>query len=303
MANIKQLETFYWTIKLGTLQRAADKLFITQSAATKRIRELEKQSSHPLFEENAQKSALTPKGEELLLAVEAVLESLKGLEDLRSSAQRTMRTIRIGITELIALTWFSRFVELLNSVYPNISLIPDVDLSARLQQKMLTGDIDLIVVPSDYVTSDMESILIESVEFSWLAPPRSFSESMPLPLKSLAKLPMIVQGPLSGITTRCEQLFAQAGITYKAVYGSNSLFALAALIRAGVGASCIPKILFEKEIENGLFQEVILDAGNDFVDYHFAFLKHDHRALGYLLGNLARQCVQQNSESSYISDE
>ncbi|WP_339530890.1 MULTISPECIES: LysR family transcriptional regulator [unclassified Pseudomonas] len=291
MANVKQIETFYWTLKLGTLQGAADKLFITQSAATKRVRELEKQCAHPLFEKNAQKSSLTPKGEELLLAAEAVLESLKGLEDLRSSARRTMRTIRIGITELIALTWFSRFVEHLNSVYPNVSLFPDVDLSARLQQKMLTGELDLIVVPSDYVTGEMESVLVDSVEFSWLAPPGSFSECMPLPLNSLAKLPVIVQGPLSGITTRCQHLFAQAGIAYQTVYGSNSLFALAALIRAGVGASCIPRGLFQKQIENGLFQEVILETGNDRVDYHLAFLKHDHGALGYLLGNLARQCA------------
>lgn len=303
MANIKQIETFYWTLKLGTLQRAASKVFITQSAATKRIRELEKQSSLPIFEVNAQKNALTLKGEELLAAAESVLDSLRQLDDLRASAQRTIRTIRIGLTELVTLTWFSRFVEHLNSVYPNISLLPDVDVSARLRQKMLAGDLDLIVVPAEYVTSEMDSLLIDSVEFAWLAPPRSFTEDMPLALRSLARLPMIVQGPDSGITTRCESLFAQAGIEFKKVYGSNSLFALAALIRAGVGASCIPKALFQKEIDNGLFQEVLLDAGAERVDYHFAFMKHDQHALGYLMASLARQCVLQNKFEGYAYDE
>jgi len=292
MSNIKQIETFYWTVKLGTLQRAADKLFITQSAATKRIKELEKNSAQPLFEVHAQKSTLSAKGEELLLAAESVLDSLNTLDSLRGPAHRKVRNIRIGITELVTVTWFTRFVKHLKSVYPDISLIPDVDLSARLKMKMLGGELDAIVVPMEYLSSDMDYILVDSVEFSWVAPPLSFRETMPITLKTLARLPIIIQGPQSGITTRCEQRFAQGGVEYSKVYGSNSLFALASLIRAGVGASCIPKALFQGEIDSGAFQEVHLETGIEKVDYHFAFLKHNHPSLGFLIGDLARQCVQ-----------
>jgi DNA-binding transcriptional LysR family regulator len=291
MSNIKQIETLYWTIKLGTLQRAANKMFVTQSAATKRLKELEKRAFLPLFEDNAQKSSLTPKGEEVMSAAEAVLDSLRSLEDLRESAPRTIRTLRIGISELVTLTWFSSFVQNLNSVYPNVSLLPDVDVSARLQQKLLKGDLDLAVVPGDYVTTDMESLPIDSVDFAWLAPAGSFKQDMPLSLKALSRLPVIVQGPDSGITTRCDQLFAEAGIEYTRVYGSDSLFALASLIRAGVGVSCVPRGLFAKEIASGQFQEVTLEQGIQPVEYHLAFMKHDQRALGFLMASLARRSV------------
>ncbi|PYB78903.1 LysR family transcriptional regulator [Pseudomonas sp. LB-090624] len=297
MSNIKQIEAFYWTVKLGTLQRAAVKLFITQSAITKRIKELEKQASVSLFDTNAQKSALTGKGEELLVAAGAVLESLQQLDEMRASAQRTIRTIRIGISELATLTWFSRFVQQLNSIYPHIAVLPDVDISARLQQKMLAGELDLIVVPVDYVSAEMESLLIDSVDFTWLAPPGSFVDGVPVTVRELARLPVIIQGSQSGITTRIESLFAQAGVDFKKVFGSNSLFALAALIRAGVGVSCIPKILFEDDIESGLYQEVMLSSGVSPVDYHFAFMKHDQQALGYTLSSLARECVKSYLES------
>ncbi|MFJ7005129.1 LysR family transcriptional regulator [Pseudomonas putida] len=292
MSNIKQIEAFYWTVKLGTLQRAAGKLFITQSAATKRIKELEKQASVPLFDSNAQKSSLTSKGEELLVAAGAVLESLQQLDEMRTSAQRTMRTVRIGLSELATLTWFSGFVQQMRVIYPHISLLPDVDISARLQQKMMTGELDLIVVPVDYVSPEMESLLIDSVDFAWLAPPGSFEAGVPVTVSELARLPVIVQGPQSGITTRLEQLFAQSGVEFTKVYGSNSLFALAALIRAGVGVSCIPKVLFEEDIACGLYQEVTLATGATPVDYHLAFMKHDQQALGYTLGALARGCAK-----------
>lgn len=297
MSNIKQIETFYWTLKLGTLQRAASKMFVTQSAATKRLKELQKQAALPLFENNAQKSALTAKGEELLTAAEAVLDSLRSLEELRESAPRTIRTIRIGISELVTLTWFSTFVQNLNRIYPNVSLLPDVDVSARLQKKMLRGDLDIAVIPSDYLTADMDSLIVDSVDFSWLAAPGSFDDKMPLSLKALARLPIIVQGPDSGITTRCERLFGEAGIDYVKVYGSDSVFALASLIRAGVGVSCVPRELFEHDIVNGLFQEVTLEQGIDPVDYHFAFMKHDQHAMGFMLASLARRSVESYSQS------
>jgi hypothetical protein len=45
MLTVKQIETFYWVAKLGTVQRAADKLHITQSAATKRLQDVEAKSA------------------------------------------------------------------------------------------------------------------------------------------------------------------------------------------------------------------------------------------------------------------
>lgn len=51
MLTVKQIETFYWVAKLGTVQRAADKLHITQSAATKRLQdEIWKKVAHLLEE-------------------------------------------------------------------------------------------------------------------------------------------------------------------------------------------------------------------------------------------------------------
>ncbi|MCS4249648.1 LysR family transcriptional regulator [Pseudomonas sp. BIGb0164] len=292
MINIKQIETFYWTLKLGTLQRAATRLFITQSAATKRLQELEKQACLPLFEPGSHKVQLSAKGAELLEASEGLIASLARLDALRGAAHQVQRAVRMGLTELVTITWFTDFVARTKAELPDISLHPDVDLSARLQRKLLDGDLDLVVIPQDYVTAAMASIPLQSITFTWLAPPRLFPEGTTLSLKQLALWPIIVQGPDSGITQRCEQLFAQEGIEFNHVYGSNSLFALLALIRAGVGISCLPRGLFVDEIERGEFQEVTLEVPPAAVNYHLAFLKHGRTALIDTLADLARQSTQ-----------
>lgn len=292
MINIKQIEAFYWTLKLGTLQRAATSLFITQSAATKRLQELEKQACLPLFEASRHKTQLTAKGVELLEASEALIDSLARLEALRGNHLQNVRTVRMGVTELVTLTWFSSFVAKVRVAHPEVSLHPDVDLSARLQRKLLDGDLDLVVIPEDYVTPAMTSIDLQSVEFSWLAPTHHFPEKKTLSLKELAKWPLIVQGPQSGITHRCEQLFAQAGIEFNRVYGSNSLFALVALIRAGVGVSCVPRELFVDDIARGELQEIDVQVSQPYVHYHLAFLKHTRSGLTQSLATLASQSAK-----------
>lgn len=288
MINLKQIETFYWTLKLGTLQRAATRLFITQSAATKRLQELERQACLPLFETGSHKAQLSAKGAELLEASEGLIHSLAALEALRDSTRQPLRTVRMGLTELVTITWFTDFVARTKAELPGIELHPDVDLSARLQRKLLDGDLDLVVIPQDYVTAAMAAIPLQSVAFTWLAPPQLFPAGTTLSLKQLALWPIIVQGPDSGITQRCEQLFAEQGIEFNHVYGSNSLFALLALIRAGVGISCLPRGLFVQEIERGEFQEVTLEVPPAAVNYQLAFLKHGRTTLIDTLAGLAR---------------
>ncbi|WP_082706953.1 LysR family transcriptional regulator [Pseudomonas sp. EpS/L25] len=290
MPNIKQIETFYWTTKLGTLNRAASRLFITQSAATKRLQELERQSSSPLFEANGQKNNLTAKGREVLASCEALLQAVNKLNDLRKSAPHVARTVRMGITELATLTWFTSFVERVKAVYPDVAVHPEVDMSATLQEKLLSGQLDIVVLTEEYLTPAMASLYLQNVEFAWLTTPGSPLSGRTVTIPELAKVPIILQGPLSALTIRCESILAEAGVDFDRVYGSNSLFALKGLVRAGLGTSCMPKELFQSEIDSGKLETVMTDPPTPSVKYYAAFMRQNHAALGYAIADLAKKC-------------
>ncbi|MBT2298171.1 MULTISPECIES: LysR family transcriptional regulator [Pseudomonas] len=290
MANLKQIETFYWTTKLGTLNRAASKLFITQSAATKRLQELERQSSSPLFEENGQKNNLTAKGREVLATSEDLLQAFWKLDELRKSASRVARTVRMGITELATLTWFTSFVERVKAVYPDVAVHPEVDMSATLQEKLLSGQLDIVVLTEEYLTPAMASLYLQNVDFAWLTTPGSPISGRVVTIPELAKVPIILQGPLSALTIRCEAIFAEAGVDFDRVYGSNSLFALKGLVCAGLGTSCMPKELFQSEIDSGKLEVLVTDPPAPSVKYYAAFMRQNHAALGYAIADLAKKC-------------
>jgi DNA-binding transcriptional LysR family regulator len=79
--SIKQLEVFVWTAELGSVQHAAERLHISPSAASKRLRDLEGSAAVPLFETGYQRKAkLTGKGREMLELCKELLVAVQEVE-------------------------------------------------------------------------------------------------------------------------------------------------------------------------------------------------------------------------------
>jgi DNA-binding transcriptional LysR family regulator len=288
MVTINQLETFYWMQKLGSLQAAADKLHISPSAVSKRLQELERQSSSSLFNISRRGVILTTRGQEILEMAEDLLGQLSQLDALKSSPLAATRVVSIGVTEIVVLTWFSAFVARLSNAYPNVSLHPEVDLSAIIRDKILSGQLDFAVLPEQYVEPGMTSMHLGTVKFSWFCQPGALPKNEIIPLQRLAQFPLIEQGPASGITTRSRKMFAQIGVEPQRISGTTSMVALAALIESGMGVSCLPKALFTGAVKARRLQEVKTDPPAPSVNYHAVFLAQHHSAIGWTLANIAR---------------
>src|SRR5690606_37938481 len=114
---------------------AANKLNITQAAASRRLQDLAIHCKAPIFSAPRRTADLTPFGERIHELGEKVLTQFNELKSRRSSAHTPETVLHIGITELVALTWFPTFVQRLKETYPHVVVHPDVDIAASLQEK------------------------------------------------------------------------------------------------------------------------------------------------------------------------
>ncbi len=288
MLTIKQIEAFYWVAKLGTLNKAADKLHITQSAATKRLQEVEAISTAPLFDAGGRKNLLTPKGNELVAECEKLFELLDELDMLRSEAKQPARILHVGMTELAALVWFPRFIRRMKEIYPSITVHPEIDNSAPIRHKVEMGQLDFAILPDPAPADDLARVALGLVPFGWFAAAGTFEPGSTQSLRDLAAFPVIEQNPDSIITELCAQLWQSAGVKPERIYGGNSVHTLAGLISAGVGISCLPIVMFKQEMLRGELQLVATRPAAPSVTYYCCFLKHMHSALGYAIADIAR---------------
>jgi DNA-binding transcriptional LysR family regulator len=95
--DTRLLRYFAAVAQEGNLTRAAERLFVSQPALTKQIRQLENQLGVRLFTRSRAGMTLTPAGQALAKNTPAVLDSWdQALRKTKSAASRAARVLRVG---------------------------------------------------------------------------------------------------------------------------------------------------------------------------------------------------------------
>src|SRR6478752_3008396 len=123
--TFKQLEALYWIARLGGFAQAASHLHTSQSAISKRVRELEQLFDTELFDRSLRTARLTEKGEEMFVLASKLLEQRDAAVEQFGKPGVLERRIRLGVTELSAMTWLPRLIGVIQQHYPKVILEPD----------------------------------------------------------------------------------------------------------------------------------------------------------------------------------
>lgn len=256
MVTLKQLEAFYWISQLGTFDRAAAKLNTSQSTITKRIRELELNAGVPLFDRTARTARITEKGEQLLLIAEQMLSLQHRASTLDDGDVLPIETLRVGLTELTALTWLPGFIAELRYSFPDLMIETHVDMSRELFDRLLDGRLDIIFVPDAYQDALIDQVPLTSVRNSWMGSPDLVLGTKMHRLDQLTRYKILMQGNRSGTGVFVSRWLRSEGIvTYHHVF-SESLIALLGMTAAGLGITYLPSDCFAPQIRGGKLVEI-----------------------------------------------
>lgn len=259
MVTLKQLEGFYWTTELGGLEQAAARLNTTQSAISKRLQELESLLGFALFDRSRRKTVLTLQGERLLVMTREILEVRDRIMSMNAAKMPPPRTLRLGVTELTAMTWLPALIKRIHGHYPEISLEPTVDTSADLMERLRQDTLDMVVVPDAYRDAQFDLMTLDSVEYAWMCSPAYFDDAEELPLRELCKHTLIVQLYGSGLGDLIGRWLQENRITIEKKLPSSSLTAIASLTLSGLGISYLPRRIFDNLVADGQLKQIRSD--------------------------------------------
>jgi DNA-binding transcriptional LysR family regulator len=164
--SLTHIETLSCIARLGTFTAAAEKLHMTQSAISARMRELENTLGAPLFQRRGRRIELTMFGREFYERAEPMMHQMENLLSSVEGVQAAGR-IRIGVGTL-SMRWFAQLFRHTSQTMPGLAYDIEVNMTAPILAALEQGKLDLAIMPHAEESSELA---VDSVGFeamSWV---------------------------------------------------------------------------------------------------------------------------------------
>ena len=290
--TLKQLKAFYWAATLGSFAIAASRLSISQSALSKRIAELEMDLGVELFDRSTRRAVATEAGLALMVGAKQMIALEAEVRDRVSRSNELTGTLRLGLGELSAATWFPKFVKRVRQLHPGLTVEPTVSQARTMELEVERGDLDCAVIAGTPTRPQISAQSLGSLAFSWMASPGLFDEHFPGPIPLtdlLARFPLIAPNILSGQLQGFSDALTASGIPIGRAIRCNSLNATVELTIAGVGVSMLPRQYLRPLVDRGLIVEVPSEPQNPSLQYCFIWRSDDVRTITACALELVKQ--------------
>lgn len=296
--NFRQLESFLAIAELNSFAAAADRLCVTQSTISARIHELEQVLGVELFDRTQRTARLTLKGRELINYAAQIM-SLSSEIRLRIGAKDALTgVVRIGVAELVAISWLPDLVNAVRHEYPNIKLEFEVGLNPSLIEGIRNGRLDLVILAGKFQEPGFDAFDLGRVRFSWMSSPTMFPGQEKIKLEELRKLPILYQGKNSFTNGIMEQILGISSVRERTGMTCNSLDALFALTQASVGIGFLPVSHYSDAIRNGKLKIIQTEPKYFLMPFSISCASNSPE----LFTDIARLCVQSSKFDKLIEE-
>ena len=141
--SIRHLRAFVIVAECRSLTRAAEALFVTQSALSLTIQHLEQHLGLQLFDRSTRRLDMTSAGDEFLPTARRLLHDFdSSIKEMRALGKRERGKLGVGAVPSVMALLLSEASASFIDKYPAIDLYLREDNSAAVQQRILSGDVD-----------------------------------------------------------------------------------------------------------------------------------------------------------------
>jgi len=244
--ELRNLRAFVEVVRQGGFSKAARGLFSTQSTVSKAVRQLEEELGEALLARLGSGVRLTEAGELVYARAVAMLAEaehlLAELSDLRGLLSGRLR---LGLPIFGSARLFAPLFAEYRSRYPGVEIELMEQGSARLEEALLAGEVELAV-----------SLLPIAEAFDWqpvrddplvavLRADHPLRRQAAIRLADLAGDPFILFEQGFALNPRIEAACRARGFTPGVAARSGQVDFIIALVAAGLGVALLPRILTE----------------------------------------------------------
>ncbi|MBM9509382.1 LysR family transcriptional regulator [Actinacidiphila acididurans] len=244
----------------GSLGRAAERMGISQPAASKRLGQLERLLGLRLVDRDTRGSALTVEGKAVCQWAGKVLDELDALLAGAAALRGERETdLRLASSMTLAEHFVPRWIGALRQTSPDVLVSLKVTNSEQVAALVTAGEIGLGFVEAPTVPPGLGSCQVASDRLAVVVAPGHpwARRDEPVDLAELARTRLIVREPGSGTRETIERLLAGAGVKpARPLMVLDANAAVRAAVADGAGPAVLSAVTVREDLAAGRVVEV-----------------------------------------------
>jgi DNA-binding transcriptional LysR family regulator len=229
------LRSFAAIVDSGSMLRATELVFVTQSALSLQMKRLEETLQTPLFHRDGRRLTLTPAGRTLLAYAREILAA-----NDRAVATLTGDSLagpaRVGMVQDFAETLLGGVLSRFAKLHEETQLQARVAGSVELLELLASDRLDVVLC----MGAADDPAAMKTVPMAWLGDPR---------LASLDILPLAVLEPPCRFRDAAIAALETAGRPYRIMMETPNLSALRAALESDLGVTCRTDVVLKRQID------------------------------------------------------
>ncbi len=238
--NLRFVEAFYWVASLKSITRAADKLFLTQSAMSSRIAALEEELGVLLLDRREKQFRLTIAGARFFVYAQRLLELQREAKTEMGSGAALSVSLRIGAIESVLHSWLIHWIEKLRADHPSLALELSVDTTPTLVEQVQRGTQDIVFAALPAAADGVRSLGLPPMEMVFIGHDELHRKRR-YSLAELGALELLTFQRGSHPHVALLDLFRNEGLEPTRVHTISSISAMVQLVQGGFGVATLPR--------------------------------------------------------------
>jgi DNA-binding transcriptional LysR family regulator len=251
--NLNHLAVFHAVAEAGSMTRGAERLDISQPAASKQVQELECVLGLPLFDRIGRRVHLTQAGETLA-------DYARRLFALAHEAEQVMADVRavgrgrlaIGASTTIGTYLLPGVLAEFWRRHPGIELLVEVGNTEQVHRRLAGRELDVGLTEGFVEEEGLDAEIFHRDELVVIAAPGHRLAGQPrVPLSAVREEPFILREPGSGTRAVEERALARLQVPVRVAMALGSTEAIKRVVAAGVGLAVVSRLAVGVECAAG----------------------------------------------------
>jgi DNA-binding transcriptional LysR family regulator len=238
--NLRFVEAFYWVAALKSVSRAAEKLFVTQSAMSARIAALEAELGTLLLDRRDKQFRLTVAGARFVTHAEKLLALQRDIKLEMGSDVPVAVSLKVGAIESVLHSWLIPWVQQLRADNPELELELTVETTPILTEHIRRGALDVVFCATPATADGVRAHALPPMDMVFVGN-RQLHKKRQYGLADFESIELLTFQRGSQPHVSLLDLCRQAGVVPKRVHAISSISAMVQLVQAGFGVATLPQ--------------------------------------------------------------